>query len=53
MAPVRAQNDQCEAVAILSSTKRLLHIGKRVSGWLEQLAIRVRLGGPGTTSNEA
>jgi hypothetical protein len=44
MAPVRTQNDQCKAAAILSSTKRLLHIGKRVSGWLEQTAVRVRLG---------
>jgi len=53
MAPVRTQNDQCKASAILSSTKRLLHIGKRVSGWLEQTAVRVRLGSSGTTSNEA
>lgn len=53
MAPVRTQNDECETVAFLSTTKRLLHIGKRVSGWLEQTAVRVRLGSSGTTSNEA
>jgi hypothetical protein len=53
MAPVRTQNDKCESVAIVSSTKRLLHIGKRICGWLEQLAIRFRLGGTGTTNNEA
>jgi hypothetical protein len=53
MAPVRTQNDECEAVAFLGTTHCLLHIGKRICGWLEQLAIRVRLGGNGTNSNEA
>ena len=53
MAPVRAQNDQCESVAIVSSTKRLLHIGNRISGGLEQLAVRIRFGGADTTDNEA
>ena len=53
MAPVRAQDDQCESIAVVSTSKCLLHIGKRICGWLEQLAIRVRLGGTGTTNNEA
>ena len=46
MAPVRAQNDKCESVAITSATKRLLHIGKRIYRWLEQMTIRVRIGSP-------
>ena len=52
MAPVRTQNDQCESVVILSTTKCLLHIGKRIYRWLEQSAIRVCLGGTGTTNNK-
>ena len=39
MAPVRTQNDKCESVAFLSTTKCLLHIGKRICGWLEQSAL--------------
>jgi hypothetical protein len=53
MTPVRAQNDKCESVAIASATKRLLHIGKRICRWLEQMTIRVRFGSPGITNDEA
>ena len=53
MAPVRAQNDERQSVTIVSSTKRLLHIGNRICGWLEQLAIRAGFGGAGTTDKEA
>ena len=52
MAPVRTQDDKCESVAIISTIKRLLHIGQRICGWLEQATVRVRLGGPGTTDNQ-
>jgi hypothetical protein len=53
MAPVRTQNDKCESVAFLSTIKCLLHIGKRICGWLEQSTIRVGFSGTGTTNNEA
>jgi len=53
MAPVRTQNDKCESVAVVSTTKRLPHIDKRIYGWLEQTTIRVRFGGPDITNNEA
>ena len=53
MTPVRAQNDKCESVTIASATKRLLHIGKRIGRWLEQSTIRIRIGSPGISNNEA
>ena len=53
MTPVRAQNDECASVAITSATKRLLHIGKRICGWLEQMTIRIRIGSAGITGYEA
>ena len=53
MAPVRTQNDQCESVAFLSTTKRLLHIGKRIYRWLEQSAIWVRFSDTGTSNKKA
>ena len=53
MAPVRSQNDQCESVAVVSTTQCLLHIGKRICGWLEQMTIRIRIGSAGITGYEA
>ena len=53
MTPVRTQNDKCASVAISSATKRLLHIGKRICRWLEQMTIRVRIGSPGIRYDEA
>jgi hypothetical protein len=53
MTPVRAQNDKCESVAITSATKRLLHIGKRIYRWLEQMSIRVRISSPDISNDEA
>ena len=53
MTPIRAQNDECESVAVASATKRLLHIGKRICRWLEQSTIRVRIGSPDITNYEA
>jgi hypothetical protein len=53
MTPVRAQNDKCESVGIVSATKRSLHIGKRICRWLKQTTIRVRISSPDNTNNEA
>ena len=53
MAPVRAQNDKCESIAIVSTAHCLRHIGKRICGWLEQAAVRVRFLGADTSGNEA
>jgi len=53
VAPIRTENDKYEFVSAVSTTKRLLHIGKRICGWLEQITIRVRFDGTGTTNNEA
>jgi len=53
MAPICTQYDKCESVVIVGTTKRSLHIGKSIYRWLEQSAIRVRIGSPDITNIEA
>ena len=46
MAPVRAQNDECESVGIFSTIKRSLHVGEGILRWLVQATVRVRISSP-------
>ena len=46
MTPVRAQNDECESVAITSTIKRPLHVGEGILRWLVQATVRVRISSP-------
>lgn len=47
MAPVSAQNDKCESIAILSMAHCLLHVGERIDGWLVPTTVGFRFGAQG------
>ena len=52
MAPVSTQDDKCESVAIFSTIKRSLHVGKGIRRGLVQATLRVRISGAGMTDDD-